>query len=213
MKNIIKKSVLSLVIAASMVVPGVVQAQSKLATIDLRKVFDNYYKTKQADALLKDEANDLEKQRKGMYDDYKKRQEEFNALNDKSNDQAISADERSKNKQAAEKKYLEVRDTEQTITEFERSARAKLAEKQRQKRDVIVKEIRDIVDAKAKTAGYSMVVDTAGESLNNMPFVLYTNGENDITEAVLSQLNAAAPASTGKADDSKTNAAPSDTSK
>ncbi len=216
MKNIIKKSILTLAMAASLALPGAVQAQPKIATIDLRKVFDNYYKTKQADALLKDEASDLEKQRKGMYDDYKKRQEEFNTLNDKANDQAISADERTKNKQAAEKKYVEVRDTEQSITEFERAARTKLAEKQRIKRDVIVTEIRGIVDAKAKTAGYSLVVDTAGESINNTPFVLYSNGENDITEAILGQLNAAAPAVTGKTDDgpaSKTNAAPTDKTK
>ena len=36
-------------------------AQTKIAVIDLRKVFDDYYKTKTADATLKDRGTDLEK--------------------------------------------------------------------------------------------------------------------------------------------------------
>jgi len=41
------------------------------------------------------------------------------------------------------------------------------------------------------------------ESANNTPVVLYSNNENDITEAVLSQLNAGAPAETPKTAEQK----------
>ena len=161
--------------------------------IDLRKVFDNYYKTKQADANLKDEAADLEKQRKGMIEEYKKGEDEWKKLLDKSNDQAIAAEERDKNKQAANKKLAELKDMEQTVAQFERSSRAKLSEKQRRKRDSILEEIKEVVNTKAKTAGYTMVVDSASSSLNDTPVVMYNNGENDLTESILTQLNARAP--------------------
>ena len=46
-------------------------------------------------------------------------------------------------------------------------------------------------------------IDTAAESANNTPVVLYSNNENDMTEAVLSQLNAGAPADAPKAQDQK----------
>ena len=48
-------------------------AQSnKIGIIDLRKVFDDYYKTKAADAKLKDQATDLDKERKALLDQYQK---------------------------------------------------------------------------------------------------------------------------------------------
>ena len=206
MKNIIKNSILTGTILAFLTLAATTQAETKLGTINLRKVFDNYYKTKQADTLLKEEATDMEKERKTMVEGYRKREEEYKTLLDKANDQAVSADERDKSKKSAEGKIAELKDTEQAITEYERSARAKIGEKQRLKRDAIVTEIRGIIDVKAKAAGYTMVIDTAGETINNTPFVLYCNNESDLTEAVLSQLNAAAPASTDKdsKDDKKT---------
>ena len=181
------------------------QAQGKTATIDLRKVFDNYYKTKQADTLLKDEASDLEKERKDYIETFRKGEEEWKRLLDKSNDQAVSADERDKSKQAAEKKLLELRELEQTIKQFEASARARLSEKQRRKRDAILEEIRNLISAKSKAGGYSLVIDTAAESINNTPVVLHSSGEHDITDSILKELNAAAPPSALKAvDDKKT---------
>ena len=73
-------------------------------------------------------------------------------------------------------------------------------------RDSIVEEIRAAVNSKAKAAGYALVIDTGAESGNGnagagtpgTPVFLYANNENDITAAVLSQLNAGAPAETPK---------------
>ena len=65
-------------------------------------------------------------------------------------------------------------------------------------RENILTEIRNTVNAKAKAGGYALVMDTAAESVNNTPVILFTNGENDLTDAVLSQLNAGAPLETPK---------------
>ena len=176
------------------------QAQTKTAVIDLRKVFDNYFKTKQADGLLKSEAKDLEDQRQEMITSLRKGEEEWKKLLDKANDQSLSADERSKSKQSAEKKLIGLKEDEQTLQQFESSSRAKLAEKQRRKRDLILEEIRAAIEAQAKKAGYSMVIDVAAESVNNTPVVLFSDpsAKNDLTESILSQINAGAPADPAK---------------
>ena len=62
----------------------------KIATVDLRKVFDNYWKTKQADVNLKDQAADLEKERRIMVDQYQKGQDNYKKFLDGANDQAGS---------------------------------------------------------------------------------------------------------------------------
>jgi outer membrane protein len=191
---------------------GSAQAQTKIAIIDLRKVFDNYYKTKQADTLLKSEAKDLEDQRQEMITNLRKGEEDWKKLLDKANDQSLSADERGKSKQAGEKKLLSLKEDEQTLQQFESSSRAKLAEKQRRKRDLILEEIRAAIQAVAKASAYTMVVDTAAESANNTPVVLYTDpsAKNDITETILGQINAGAPAESSKPAEVKPATKPAD---
>ena len=186
-----RKLILSTILGA--LVSFSAAGQSKIATIDLRKVFDEYYKTKAADAKLKEEAAGLDKDRKVLTDQYQKLTDEYKKALDAANSMAVSADEREKNKKTAESKLLEIRELEQNINQFDRTARGNLEEKQRQLRERILDEIRAIVNQRAKSAGYSLVIDSAAESANRTPVVLYTNGENDITEGVLSTLNASAP--------------------
>ncbi len=62
-------------------------------------------------------------------------------------------------------------------------------------RESILKEIEAVIKAKAEAGGYSIVFDSAAVSANQTPILLYVNNpQNDLTEAVLKQLNATAPA-------------------
>ena len=168
-------------------------AQTRIATVDLRKLFDGYWKTKQADSALKDRAADLDKEYKGLREDFQKLKEEYQKLLAGANDQAVSAEERDKRKQAADAKLRSIKETEDAVLQFERQARTTLDEQRRRMRDNILTEVRTVVNAKAKTAGYSLIVDAAAESANGTPIILFTNGENDLTDGVLNQLNAGAP--------------------
>src|SRR2546427_88202 len=67
----------------------------------------------------------------------------------------------------------------------------------------ILRDIRDLVDAKAKAGGYTLVIDIAAKSAVGTPIVLYTNGQNDMTQEVLLQLNSTAPVGLLKSDDAK----------
>jgi len=169
-------------------------AQTKIGIIDLRKVFDEYHKTKTADARLKDQAADLDKERKAMMDQYQKTTDDYKAALEGANDQAVSADEREKRKKTAESRLLDIKKLETDIRQFDNQARATLEEDQRKLRDKILVEIRNVINTKAKSAGYSLVLDSAAESFNKTPVVMYTNGENDLTTDVLKELNANAPA-------------------
>jgi outer membrane protein len=171
-------------------------AQGKIGIIDLRKVFDDYHKTRTADARLKDQAADLDKERKAMMDQYQKSTDDYKGALDGANDQAVSADEREKRKKTAESKLLDIKKLEQDISQFDRQARTTLEEEQRKLRDKILVEIRAVINAKAKSAGYSLVVDSAAESINKTPVVMYNTGENDLTTPVLAELNANAPPGT-----------------
>ena len=201
MKLTFRKHLLIVALFAASV--GAVQAQPKIGTVDLKKVFDGYFKTKQADTTLKERAGDFEKTRKGMLDDYQSLNERYKKELEGANDQAVAIDEREKRKKIAENTLIEIKKVEQDVTSFDRQARTTLGEHQRHMRDNVLKEIREVIITKAKAGSFTLIVDTAAESVNSTPIVLYTNGENDLTDDILKQLNANAPADSLKSSDTK----------
>src|SRR5215831_18818428 len=130
-------------------------AQGRIATIDLRRVFDNYWKKKQAEAALKDRQSDMEKEDRNMVDDYKKVKEDYQSLLASANDQAVSSEERDKRKAAAEEKLRRMKEMEDSIAQYERTARTTIMEQSDRMRANILTEIRNVVNAKAKAAGFS----------------------------------------------------------
>ena len=174
---------------------GTTFGQTRIGTIDLKKAFDTYWKRKEALNTLNDEKNDLEKDFKNMVEDAKKAREAYQKLLSDASDSAISSEEREKRKKLAEDKFKQVREKEDDATRFQRDAGARLDERQKRFTDTLVNEIRNVISAIAKTHGLAQVLDISS------PVVLYTNGENDITDEVIKQLNA--NANTAKPDETK----------
>ncbi len=201
--NLLQRLVAGMILMS--LLSGSALAQSKMATVDLRKVFDGYWKKKQAEAALKDRQTDMEKEDRNMVDDYKKAKEEYQSLLVSANDQAVSSQERDKRKTAAEEKLRRMKEMEDSIAQYERQARTTIGEQSQRMRSNILAEIRNVVNAKAKAGSFSLVIDTAAESINSTPVFLYSSNENDITDAVLQQLNATAPADAVKADETPVN--------
>jgi Skp family chaperone for outer membrane proteins len=183
---------------------GTAWAQTRVATVDMRKLFDKYWKTETAQKALRERGGDLAKESTTLRENWKKDSEEYKKMLADANEQAISTEERDKRKQAAEAKLRDIRKSEEDIALFERQAKTQLEEQNRRMRENILNEIRTVVSARAKSAGYTLVLDTAADSANSTPVILYDNGDNDLTDAVLTQLNAGAPVDTKKPDAGKT---------
>src|SRR6266403_3316275 len=106
-------------------------AQGRIATIDLRKVFDSYWKTKQAQASLKDRQADMEKEFKNMASDYEKAKQDYQKLLTDANDQALASGEREKRKRSAEDKLRYLKDQEETMRQYRAQATTTLDEQTR----------------------------------------------------------------------------------
>ena len=198
MKMTLKRILPGLVLACCLTLPAMAQ-QTRIATIDLRKVFDKYWKRESAEAALKEHGAELDKEYKSMLDDYNKTKDDYSKLLAAANDQSVSAEERDKRKSGAENKLLEIKTSENTIRTFEANAREQLDSQRKRMRETILGEIRTAITAKAKAQAFTLVIDSAAETVNNTPFLLYTTGDNDMTDDILKQLNAAAPPSAAPA--------------
>jgi len=168
-------------------------AQGRVATVDLTRVFDNYWKTKEAEATLKKRGAELEQEHKSMIEELRKHNEEYQRLLASATDQAVSDEERERRKQSAEAKLKQMRELQESIAQYERQARATIEEQRNRMRNNLLSEIRTVIQSRAKSAGYALVIDISADSARNTPIVLYHSGDNDITQAVLDQLNLNAP--------------------
>jgi outer membrane protein len=179
---------------------GSALAQTKVATVDLQKLFVNYYKTKLAQAAILDKVNQLTKDDYGMKDDLKKASDDYQQLLAQANDQAISADERARRQQAAADKLKQLEERRTAIDQYDRTAQSTLDEQRQHMSEKIRADIMAAVNAKAKAGGYAIVLNTAAEGISigsanlSVPSsVIYSTGEIDLTADVLKQLNAGAP--------------------
>lgn len=188
MKMMLKKISLGCLLCSLMGASAL--AEPKIATMSLAKAFDGYWKTKQADTALKDRQTELKKSETEMSDSWNKAKEDYQKLSAAASDQAISADERDKRKRDAEGKLKEMKDIEANAAQFQRQAGAILQEEKSRKTKNLLDEIKLAVAGKAKAGGYTLVLDSDA--------VLFTSGENDITDGVLAQLNVGAPVELSK---------------
>jgi len=187
-------------IALMMVLCVSAQAQTKIGTVDLEKILKNYWKAQRALAMLQERFTKDQSDDKDMNATLKKMNDDYEQLLQQVNDPAISDDERARRKQAADDKYKEMQDEKAVIDQFERQEMATLDDQRQRMVNSSLDEIKAAIAAKARTGGYTVVLDTSSRTLNagagpvELPSeVAYASGEIDLTDAVLAQLNAGAP--------------------
>jgi outer membrane protein len=185
MKNL-RTSILTVVLLIVTVVSA--SAETKVASVDMKKLFNGYYKTKLAQASLETRKTELRKEIKDMADGLEKSQATYKQLLDQASDPAISDDERTKRKQATADKAKEIGNSRAAIEQFQRQAEAQLADQSQRMSANLVGEIQKAVADKAKAGGYSFVMNSA-----SVEVVVFASTDNDLTTAVLAQLNAGAP--------------------
>jgi len=181
------------------------RAQTRIATVDMGKLFDGYYLTKRARAALDERRADIEKEHANMLEDLKKLREDYRTTLVGANDQAVSHDEREKRSKLADDKLKQLKKSEDNLREYELSAESAYNDQKGRVTAKAIDEIRSVLEAKARSAGYSLVLDVGALGANGIPIVLFHNDkDNDLTQAILDQLNAAAPLEAAKTPEKQT---------
>ena len=192
MRTLLSGVVPGLLLAAALCSPA--WAQTRIATVDMRKLFEEYHITKRARAVLDGQKADMEKDHANMVEAYKKLTQDYQTALASANDQAVSPDEREKRKKLAEDKLKQVKKSEEGLVDYERTAQSTYEDQITRVHNKVIEEIRAVLDAKARSAGYTLVLDVAAVGANGIPIILFHNNtDSDLTQVVLDELNAAAP--------------------
>ena len=175
---------LALVLAASAQVPT-----GRIVTVDLNKVFNDYYKTPIASGKLKDTADSFNKEHDEMLANYKKQIDELNKLREEQDKPEYTAEVREQKKKAFTEKLAETQKIQRDVDEYRTSHRKILEEQTLRMRQTILKEIEDVIDRESKDAGYQLVLDKSGNTANAIPAVVFSQDSLDITADIVKILN------------------------
>lgn len=144
---------------------GIAQAADKFAYIELRRVFDEYSKTKDYDKVLEQKENVYSGERDKKVNEIKQLQDKIGLLSDKEKD-TKSGDLQTKIK---------------SLQETDRQKLADLRKESNEKRVEIMKDIEAAIKTYSEKEGYTFVFNEVG--------VLYNIKSTDITDKVLDVLN------------------------
>jgi outer membrane protein len=186
----IKPALLALLLLATPVPADDVQL--KVATVDMQRLFKDYHRREAAQKEYNVELTRLQKQDSDRLSRIRELEAELEKARKQIEDPAIA-----ESKKAAI--YRQSADRQQEGVALERERRDFIEGRQRllnermmQKMKELLAEIRKQLDEIARTEDYDYVFDASGLSTSQVPFVLTSRMAGDLTEVVLTKLNASA---------------------
>jgi len=161
----------------------------KIGTVDMTKVFDAYYKTKDAESKINEERNAAKKELEDRLDVARKALNEVKKLDEELQSPALSKEEKERKSKIRGDKAIELENMDREIREFQGTREKQLQEQSMRMRAGIVDDINKVVADRVKAESYNLVFDRSGPSLNGVPIVLFAMESYDFTNDVISALN------------------------
>ena len=161
----------------------------KIGTVDMKKVFESYYKTKDAEAKINEARNNAKKELEDRMDVAKKTLDEVKKVDEEIAKPELSREAKEQKAKIRSEKAAELQNMDREIREFQQSREKQLQEQSVRMRAGIVDDINKIVAERVKAENFDMVFDKSGPSLNGVPIVLYSRDSYEFTDAVVTALN------------------------
>ncbi len=177
------------IIFAVFTIPVLLFAEQKIAVINMEQVFSSYYKTKLEDAKLKKQTDVFKDYLTSLNASKEKLNVEFVELRDASQNIAFSDVERENKRIAAQNKYRQLQAKDAEIQQYNQEKKDQLMKEWEATRQKLLSDIITVVKSKALRENYSIVLDNSGQTLNNIPAVVYNNSSIEITDSVIKELN------------------------
>ena len=190
MKTVI--GTLTLVFLLSTIQAGAQATAQKIATINLQKVYTDYWKTKKADEAIKRKALDKQKVGEGIEKDLRDLDDQIRKAQKLLQDPALNAAERERRQKQQQKMINEARETAQALQQYNRATQTELQKEQADTINKLMDEVREVVGTISKSKGYSLVIDSSAKTGPGLVLV-FSDGKDDLTTAAQAQLETTNP--------------------
>ncbi|MEO6789042.1 MAG: OmpH family outer membrane protein [Chthoniobacteraceae bacterium] len=193
MKKNLTIKLLSLVL--SLAFAGTAFAELKIGSVDMKKVFESYWRTKEAETKMSETRATLKRDLDERLEKRKELQDAIEKLNEEVKKPELSKETALKKTKDRDDKIGEWQTMMRELQAYQMEKEKQLQDQTLRIRNGIVDEIRKVVDDEVKSVGYDLVFDVSGYSINNVPVVLYAKESYDFTKVIIEKLNASRPKS------------------
>jgi outer membrane protein len=177
---------------------GLANAQVKIGTVDMNRVFSDYYKTKEAQTKYSEAEKAANDDLNGRVETLKKQMQEISQVNSDLQKQGLSKEELDAKTKEIQPKIEAARALDKEIADFRASKQKALQDQFLRMRKDIVDDIMKTVGDTVKSKGFDIVFDKSGLSAGAVPVVLYSRDDMDFSADVTAALNKNAPAKAAK---------------
>jgi serine/threonine protein kinase/Skp family chaperone for outer membrane proteins len=157
----------------------------RFATVDMNRAFRAWPGTKDSEAKINEAKDAAKKEFDDRAASYKNALDEVNRLNRELEASSLSANAKTAKFKERDDKIANIKNMEREINEFRTTREKQLQEQALKMREGIVGKITPAVKTCAERAGFNLVFDSSGNSLNGVPIVLLTHNLPDLTDDVL----------------------------
>ena len=188
-----KRVLMMLFLAVGLNLGYTLNAATAIGVISLEKVYNGYWRTDVENKKLKSKQEEALDRIKKLEESLRKQGTVLGNMIKAMQDPRLAAAERSNRQQQVQTKQKELQQMQDAIQGFRERTRKDLELDMRKEREQIMEEIQQIVSTEAKKRKLNLVLDEAARSAAIAPIVIFADGENDLTEEVLRQLNLSDP--------------------
>ena len=181
-----KKILLGCLLVASAVVNAGV---SKMAVIDMEKIYSNYYKTQAQSARFDKQKQVYKAYSMSLKKQAEKLKKDYELLLQASQNISLKESVRKAKTLESDRVRMAIRSKEDELVKYNRSKYEELQKKSEVMREGIIKEIRDIVRKTSIIAGYHLVLDISSKGLSGVESVVYYSSYIDLTKSIQDKLN------------------------
>lgn len=164
-------------------------AQLKIGIVDMKVVFADYHKTKDAEKDVNEGKAVAKQQLDERNAKYKSLISRWQEMQKMIADPAINEVLREQKQKEANGVAAEAKALEREMAEFRSRRERQLQEQVMRMRKGILEEIKKIVVEKARKDGYDLVFDKSGLGVNGVPFLLHSKDAVDFSKEVTTELN------------------------
>ncbi len=183
----------SIFLAAQVIFLPVAWAELNIMTVDVGILYDNYYKTNEAEEKLKARMDTAKGQLEEMNASLEAEIETYKTLLEEAQNPVLSEEAHRQAENEAHLHMEKIRQMQQDVRLFQQSTQNQLATQQNTQRQFMLEEIKTVVLEVANEKGVDLVLDTSPAITVSLPSVLFANPTWDATKDVLAILNADAP--------------------
>lgn len=168
-------------------------AQQKIGTVDMKKIFESYYKTKDAEAVMNEDRAKVKRDMDERTEKRKLLEADITKLREDLKKPELGGAKKDSVSKDIEKKIGEWQEMTKDFQAYAKEQEERVGAKTLNIRNGIVSDIKAVVNEKIKSDSYDLVFDTSGLSSNGVPVIMYAKDSYDFTKEIVEKLNASRP--------------------